>query len=100
MGKRESNHFSSSTPEDEAGGSAPERLGVVRMAQESNGRRELLRSLGAWGTQYKTAASIPAMPKPRVSVAATVSDQVRRAFIASSSGRVVASAAEQLTWPR
>ena len=55
MGKRESNHFSSSTPEDEAGGSAPERL-VVRMAQESNGRRELLRSLGAWGTQYKTAA--------------------------------------------
>ena len=99
MGKRESNHFSSSTPEDEAGGSAPERL-VVRMAQESNGRRELLRSLGAWGTQYKTAASIPAMPKPRASVAATVSDQVRRAFMASSSGRVVASAAEQLTLPR
>jgi hypothetical protein len=46
------------------------------------------------------AAPIPAMPKPRASVAATVSDQVRRAFMASSSGRVVASAAEQLTWPR
>ena len=35
------------------------------------------------------AAPIPAMPKPRASVAAaaTVSDQVRRAFMASSSGR-------------
>ena len=46
------------------------------------------------------AAPIPAMPKPRASVAATVSDQGRKAFMASSSGRVVASAAEQLTWPR